>query len=382
MPVSRDMVYVGRETLRAPELPALTSLRGIAAVAVVAYHCSALSFSLAQGAVPFIAARGYLAVDLFFFLSGFVLTHVYGRQVADECSWGVVRKFLWARVCRIYPAAIFTALVYAVIYPSGVLSLAPGAFARQFLAAVTLMQVPWLDPIVVNGPGWSVSAELYAYLLFLILAPAIMRWRATALALLMMAMMLAICIDHALVVPDRNWGWSTLARALPEFIAGMAMYRVYQSPLHRLFCSDAALLVIMAALACGYFLAVSDAVIVPLLPPLLLASVSNAGHLGRWLDIRPLRWLGDISYSVYIFQMVPLTLMISLSDIFVAVGIRGTLYEITAFCLVLGFGAIVHRRVDVPARAALRRLPVRWAAIAAPRKKARPAVISAMLNGK
>ena len=58
------------------ELPALTSLRGLAALTVVFYHASFLALNYADGGPPMLWRRGYLAVDLFFLLSGFVLTRI------------------------------------------------------------------------------------------------------------------------------------------------------------------------------------------------------------------------------------------------------------------------------------------------------------------
>ena len=77
----------------------LTSLRGIAALVVVVFHL----FPMALGAenLPDAVARGYLGVDFFFLLSGFVLAHVYGKVFATQMRWIKVKSFLWARFARI-----------------------------------------------------------------------------------------------------------------------------------------------------------------------------------------------------------------------------------------------------------------------------------------
>ena len=93
---------------RPAELPALTALRGLAALTVLLFHCGSLAWSrVSRRRVPGIWRCGYLAVDLFFFLSGFVLTHVYAATSCEEWSWRAVGRFLWARFCRIYPASLF-----------------------------------------------------------------------------------------------------------------------------------------------------------------------------------------------------------------------------------------------------------------------------------
>ena len=151
------------------ELPSLTPLRGIAAMAVLLYHSSFLAYHFGGGAPPGICRRGYLAVDLFFFLSGFVLTHVYGSRLAANRDWAAIGRFLWARFCRIYPAALFTTAVYILKHLIGQFDMPAGiSFKTQLIAALFLFQVPWLDNIVINGPSWSISAEWYSYLFFLL----------------------------------------------------------------------------------------------------------------------------------------------------------------------------------------------------------------------
>jgi peptidoglycan/LPS O-acetylase OafA/YrhL len=72
-----------------------------------------------------------------------------------------------------------------------------------------------------------------------------------------------------------------------------------------------------------------------------------------------------VSYSVYIFQTLPFIVAVSLSGTLAAHGISGSRFEVIAALFAFGSCVLVHRCVDVPARAALRRLPYRMAALAA-----------------
>src|ERR1700720_2129596 len=138
----RTFGNAGGEAASPLELPALTSLRGIAAVTVLLYHSSFVAFNFAGGSPPWFWRRGSLAVDLFFFLSGFVLTHVYGRRLNEDRNWRTVSRFLWARFCRIYPASLFTTLVFVWAYCVGNLPFPAGAsFTKQVVAALLLLQV-------------------------------------------------------------------------------------------------------------------------------------------------------------------------------------------------------------------------------------------------
>src|SRR5579884_322931 len=92
---------------RRPEIPALTGVRAVAAVLVVLYHYSIhpvastfvpdrLRFALAP------AGLGFLGVDLFFILSGFILAYNYWHRIRTGGPRGYVR-FLVLRLARIYP---------------------------------------------------------------------------------------------------------------------------------------------------------------------------------------------------------------------------------------------------------------------------------------
>src|SRR3546814_8137818 len=87
---------------------ALTSLRGIAALLVVVYHFSGGFLpNLDPGRYSDFVPKGYLWVDLFFVLSGFIITHAYGDAFAERARWGSIRAFLFARMARIYPLHLF-----------------------------------------------------------------------------------------------------------------------------------------------------------------------------------------------------------------------------------------------------------------------------------
>ena len=350
-----------------PELPGLTSLRGIAAVVVLLYHSSFIAFNFAGGTPPWFWRRGSLAVDLFFFLSGFVLTHVYARRLGEHRNWRTVSRFLWVRFCRIYPASLFTTIVFVLAFTIGNLPFpASACFNRQIVAALFLMQVPWLSEVVINSPSWSISAEWYAYLLFPFVAPMICRLRDRTAAAVCVLLLIEIAVYNT-VFSHRQpaEGWGALVRALPEFTVGVFAYRYYCERLFRkIWQKDAVLIAIAVAIAAGCLLGAPDSLAVILLPALLLAAVCNCGRVAVVLNAAPLRWLGEVSYSVYIFQTLPFIVAVSLSGTLAAHGISGSRFEVIAALSTFGSCVLVHRCVDVPARTALRRLPYRMAALA------------------
>ena len=162
----------------------------------------------------------------------------------------------------------------------------------------------------------------------------------------------------------RSWG--ALIRALPEFVVGVFAYRFYSERIFRRFWEkDTTLICILMIIIAAFLADVSDGAIVVLLLALLLASVCNSGKFIEIFDARILRWLGEASYSIYIFQILPFMVAVSLSQMFVACGLSGSRFQVIATLFAIGGGVLVHRCVDVPARAALRRLPDRMMIFAA-----------------
>jgi len=146
-------------------LSALTALRFFAAMWVVVYHF----WDNVGAPQPDVVAKGYLGVELFFVLSGFILSHVYlERFKTGDFSY---REFLWARLARVYPLHI------AIVAGLGVLILGlavAGIHAGDKLivwsslpAQITLTQAWGLGQDGGwNHPAWSISAEWFAYLSF------------------------------------------------------------------------------------------------------------------------------------------------------------------------------------------------------------------------
>jgi peptidoglycan/LPS O-acetylase OafA/YrhL len=180
-------------------------------------------------------------------------------------------------------------------------------------------------------------------------------------------LLLAVAADHTVFSHEQqNFGWGALIRALPEFLVGAFAYRFYSEGIFRRFWEkDATLIGVSMIIAAACLADVSDGAIVVLLLALLLASVHNSGKLTVFFNARTLRWLGEASYSIYIFQILPFMVAVGLSGMFVSSGLGGSRFQVIATLFAIGGGVLVHRCIDVPARAALRRLPDRMMIFAA-----------------
>jgi peptidoglycan/LPS O-acetylase OafA/YrhL len=299
------------------QLPSLTALRGVAALWVVIYHYSVQCFpTLDVTDYTHIFHKGYLAVDMFFMLSGFVLTHVYHRKFLEDVS-GNYRGFVVARIARIYPLHVLVLILFVATAVaanwSGDLSirslekipLQGSESVAALFANIFLVQGLNAGKLSWNYPSWSISVEFMAYLLFPFVLPLI--WRARASAKWALAILLAGLLGlFAYIAQDNFDQWDgpiALLRCFPEFLIGTLLYCAFRSAppgigIERDGTVFGILLITLALLHFG----APDLLVTLLFALLILAAVRNVGRFAEWANIRALVWLGDISYSIYLIH--------------------------------------------------------------------------------
>ena len=301
------------------QLPSLTPLRGVAAIWVVLYHyCGTAQFLPNLDVTPhsYVISKGYLAVDMFFILSGFVMAHVY-RRAFSEGVGEHYRGFLVARIARLYPLHIFILALFVLAATASqfMTGLATGSFESipltgprswgAILANIFMLQGLAAERLSWNYPAWSISVEFVAYLAFPFALPAIaqapnrVRLVFATLLFAMLAWLAALTKGDL----DQWNGPITLVRCMPEFLLGTLLYFVFRDYGKRFWLNTdfAVLAVLVATLACLHFGA-PDLVIVLLFAALILLAVSNGGAFAKLTNIGPLIWLGEISYSLYLIH--------------------------------------------------------------------------------
>ncbi len=356
------------------QLQSLTGLRGIAALAVVIFHVTYGIFGAATDTGwPLIPRRGYLAVDLFFILSGFVLAHVYGEEFAQRLDGRRFGQFLWARLARIYPIHLLTLVILLLSY--GQSSAYSG---HAFVFNLLLLQGPWLQYANWNDPSWSISAEWHAYILFPLLCALIWR-RGVAVAILLAA---GCWLTLAAMAAAQDWGVQpishgalSLARSLPEFVIGILVYRLYRSGWQtRLWGSDWAFATVAVLVAALMPFWPTDLAIVTILPLLLLAAASNQGYVHRVLTSPPIAALGQISYSLYMVHLICLDALFGIIGIGSHRAVSGETHPFLVFtgALLAAFvmATLSSRCIEYPARTFLRGL---WRGTTATRRARRGA---------
>lgn len=162
------------------EILALAGARAFPPLMVVLFHFSEGHHYSGVAAIDLAAARGYLWVEFFFVLSGFILTHVYGARATELLTRRGYAAFLRARLIRLYPLHLFVLLVLAAMlivarflaHAGGYLSYYDGAYhpdmsLKGFVLSLFLVHA-WnsMNTLTWNGASWFVSVEFVLCLLF------------------------------------------------------------------------------------------------------------------------------------------------------------------------------------------------------------------------
>lgn len=219
------------------DISAWTALRAFACVWVVLFHFDQRFETSLGGAF---VANGYLAVDLFFVLSGAVIFHVYGAALADKrFSW---RLFLWKRFARLYPVH-FVTLIAAVAILYGGAAAGLGQAPEYDLGTVLFANLfalhgfGVLEELTLNYPSWSISAEIAAYALFPVLAyPCLVMPRKVLVGAgvaVFLATIIAVELAPEHIFPSNPRGQKltsltynfSVLRVLPEFLLGLIVCR-------------------------------------------------------------------------------------------------------------------------------------------------------------
>ena len=357
------------------EIQSLTPLRGIAAIWVICFHYAVVYFGFHPEQFSWVLNKGYLAVDMFFMLSGLVLSHVYWRAFTSDAAdraksyW----SFIGARIARLYPLHLFNlcqfvvaTLVFAFYDNSaGMFTSIPVYGARSFtalLANVAMLQGLKARELAWNFPAWSISVEFLAYFLFPLVLPFV---NGSGKLLLASVALSALCLFAYMCGGNFNqWdGPITLLRCLPEFTLGALLYAGFRGSIWPAwFKSDYAIITIVFGVLALLHFGVPDLVVVAGFPVFILSAVMNAGRVTPILNAAPLVWLGDISYSLYLahgfVQFLTTKILVSAgvqkaADLSYTSSVSLLLAMAAAALLMAAF---TYREVEVVGRARLRKL--------------------------
>jgi peptidoglycan/LPS O-acetylase OafA/YrhL len=281
------------------EIRALTALRGIAAMAVVLQHFSSSAQEFAVRAIPSLAPHGYMAVDFFFALSGFIMAYTYADGF-EARGWRAYPDFIGRRVARIWPLQAVVVLVLA-----GLADLSLSGHRSFFDIASNLLMLQGFGlGENMNGPSGSVSQEVGAYILFPILLAIAMNRRRSIVAVGLCLSVALVCWEAAqeprLGLASREIA-NNVIRCLAEFTMGLGAYRLYRAQRLPWLSADWVAAGLTAACVASLLLRL-DLPAALMFPFLVVAFACNKGWPAR-LVASPLPYfLGVISYSLYLIH--------------------------------------------------------------------------------
>ena len=342
------------------DIRALTSIRGIAAWWIVLFHFREYVPSLTDPAID-IVGHGYLAVDLFFELSGFVIALNYGRFFRNF-SAGEWIRFLGRRLARIYPLHLLMLFIFLLNpFVIGVLASRPLLDRYDpgyFVLSVFLVQNWGFTHFLAwNVPAWSISTEWMAYLLF----PAICwvtirfarsRGHSFLLAGLLMAVLAAgfAAFHDALGEAVAHTG---LFRCVMEFWIGVCLYYAWSAGgVRKEYESYIAMaLAVLCWVVYGIF-RLPDFTIAPLAFFFLIYALADQRSVfSKVMSNRALEFVGLISYSTY---MVHYFVRDWIKILFIRDGIPVSVQALSFIAITAVASVVLYRYVEVPGRSFLR----------------------------
>jgi peptidoglycan/LPS O-acetylase OafA/YrhL len=302
-----------------PHYIILDALRGVAALMVVAFH---LLEAHAPNRFEQIINHGYLAVDFFFLLSGFVIGYAYDDRWSSLTTW----EFFKRRLVRLQPMVVIGMIVGAVCfyYQDSVLwpTISEVPLGQMLLIMVigfTLIPVPpamdirgWIEMHPLNGPAWSLFFEYVANILY----GAWVR-KFSNMALSILVFLSAAALIHLTLTGangDVIGGWSLhpnqlyigFVRLMFPFFAGLLLSRTVKlTHINNSFLWSSLLVIVVLAMPrIGgstnlWMNGLYESAVIILVFPVIIYLGASGDVKGRFAQ-RLSKFLGDISYPIYI----------------------------------------------------------------------------------
>ena len=340
-----------------PALPALTGLRALAALWVVLFHYRDDLLALVPGLAPLdtFMRAGYLGVDLFFPLSGFVLAYTYADRLG-AFSWRGTSDFVRNRFARVWPVHVVTLnLDLAIAALVGTLGVGVDGHRRTpqaYVENVAMVHTWFSDRPSFNAPAWSISSEWFAYLLAPLLFVAAVRVRRALPALVLAgasyAAMLAVFATMAL--PNGNLEHMFYVRILGEFIGGMLLCLAWVrggarlAPLAVVLPVTLVVLALVPSAAAGHYWAA------PALGLGVAGLAASSGPLTSALSRRALVVAGEASYALYMTHLLVQPFVHRLRVWAQGSGWASALVVVGLVLTLAGLARLVHVAVERPAR--------------------------------
>jgi peptidoglycan/LPS O-acetylase OafA/YrhL len=373
---------------------ALDGWRGVCACFVVLFHFHGWGPLYTSSFVR----NSYLFVDFFFVLSGFVIAWNYGDRLS---SWPEMKRFLILRLGRVYPLHLFMLFcflayetarsLYALHHPGVSATFSGFTEPGAVLSNLVLVQSLHVhDLLTWNVPSWSISTEYWTYFVFALVSVCFGLRNTMLLAVAIVAPLLIARVSATGMNITYDWG---LVRCIFGFALGVAccrFYRRWPAAMHEASRAQMTTLELLVVLAVVLFVCEAGTGGLSILAPFLFAAAvlvfaAEGGWVSGLFRSRPLRWLGTVSYSIYMTHyflviLVPTIVKHGLHrdysawmpvpgdapvEVFGRDDLEGTFFYLLVLGLTLFLSAFTYRWIEKPGRDWSRRWAGRPAVAAA-----------------
>jgi peptidoglycan/LPS O-acetylase OafA/YrhL len=322
---------------KAERVASLTGIRAVAALLVMATHAAYTTGKYTHGYVGLVYSRMEIGVPIFFVLSGFLLFGPWVKAVASDGASPSVRRYAWHRVRRIMPAYVVTVLIAYAIYHWRTAGPNPGHNLMGLARNLTLTQIytdNYLYSYLHQGltQMWSLAVEVafyvalpfLAYLLIVVLCrrrwrPGLMLAGLGALALITPAWLILVHTTDFLPDGARLW----LPTYLSWFVGGMLLAVLQPMGVRAYAFACVPLAVVCyfiastpiagepttsphelrdALIKAGFYAVIATLAVAPL-------ALYDRGLYAKFLAARPMVFLGEISYEIFLIHLVTMELV-------------------------------------------------------------------------
>ncbi|GFG75082.1 acyltransferase family protein [Mycobacterium botniense] len=317
---------------RVERVASLTGIRAVAALLVVGTHSAYTTGKYTHGYFGLVCSRMEIGVPIFFVLSGFLLFRPWVKALATGGAPPSLSRYAWHRVRRIMPAYTITVLAAYVVYQFRTAGPNPGHTWSGLLRNLTLTQIytdNYLGSYLHQGltQMWSLAVEVAFYLVLPLLAYLVLvvvcqrRWQ-PVLALTALGVLALVTPAWLIMVHTTDWLPDGARLWLPTYLSwfvGGMMLAVLQAMGVRCYALVAIPLAVIsyfiastpiagapttsptglteALVKAGFYAVIGTLAVAPL-------ALGDHGWYARLLAARPMVWLGEISYEIFLIHLV------------------------------------------------------------------------------
>ncbi|RZF58890.1 acyltransferase family protein [Sphingobacterium corticibacterium] len=308
------------------EIRSLTGIRGLAALIVAIHHFISkyyIDYFEKQASDSLLgymrfnyANHGYLMVELFFILSGFVLALSYDKRFGNAVTNLDYKRFMIKRFNRVYPLYFFSTIIYFFVFNLDKIN------RPEILVANLLFFELWLPKsFTLNNVSWSLCTEWFLYIIFPFILISTKHFREKPVFLILLATVIFILapilntqklydqhVNYSMLELRMSNGTGAFLRCLGSYIVGLAIYYVYIYRKEYVKLSGKYWYIIIGCILIFYGIDRSD-ILLNILFGLLILALTQSNKLSDFFGSRILYFLGMISYSIYLNHMIFLRIL-------------------------------------------------------------------------